>query len=135
MATKHGTRHRYNDGCRCEDCTAANAAYQQRWRKSRIGAEPTTPGVVVAVSSPVTPGPVEVAVEEEVAGLADARPGLAQAALAMARVLDNPRAISSQPAAAKVLAALLDKLHSASARGRRGRLAVVKSMTANSPSA
>ena len=59
MATKHGTRHRYNDGCRCEDCTAANAAYQQRWRKSRIGAEPTTPGVVVTVSSPVTPGPVE----------------------------------------------------------------------------
>jgi hypothetical protein len=32
---------------------------------------------------------------------------------AMARILDNPRAVSSQPAAAKVLAALLDKLRSA----------------------
>ena len=59
----------------------------------------------------------------------DARPGLAQAALALARIMDNPRAVNQQPAAAKVLAALLDKLHSASARGRRGGLAVVKSMT------
>jgi hypothetical protein len=129
MATKHGTRHRYNDGCRCEDCTAANAAYQQRWRKSRIGAEPTTPGVVVTVSSPVTPGPVEAGVEAEIAGLAEARPGLAQIALAMARLLDNPRAVATQPAAAKVLAALLDKLRSASARGRRGALALVREMT------
>jgi hypothetical protein len=36
---------------------------------------------------------------------------VAQIALALARILDNPRAVSSQPAAAKVLAALLDKLH------------------------
>jgi hypothetical protein len=33
------------------------------------------------------------------------------------------------PAAAKVLTSLLDKLHSASARGRPGNLALVKSMT------
>jgi hypothetical protein len=40
------------------------------------------------------------------------------------------------PAAAKVLAALLDKLHSASAQGRRGHLTLVKSMTTTSaPSA
>jgi hypothetical protein len=45
------------------------------------------------------------------------RPGVAQTALALARILDNPRAVSSQPPAAKVLAALLDKLRSASARG------------------
>jgi hypothetical protein len=43
--------------------------------------------------------------------------------------LDNPKAVSSQPAAAKVLAVLLDKLHSASARGRRGGLALVRTMT------
>jgi len=42
----------------------------------------------------------------------------------------NPKATSQQPAAAKVLAGLLDELHSASARGRRGHLALVKSMTA-----
>lgn len=56
-------------------------------------------------------------------------PGLAQAALAMARILDNPKAVTTQPAAAKVLASLLDKLHSASARGRRGGLAVVRDMS------
>jgi hypothetical protein len=61
--------------------------------------------------------------------VAEARPGLAQIALALARLLDNPKAVNQQPAAAKVLAALLDKLRSASARGRRGGLAVVRTMT------
>jgi hypothetical protein len=51
--------------------------------------------------------------------------------MAMARDLDNPRAINQQPAAAKVLVSLLEKLRSASAQGRRGSLALVKSMTKN----
>jgi hypothetical protein len=55
--------------------------------------------------------------------------GLAAAALALARVLDNPKAVSTQPAAAKVLATTLDKLRSESARGRRGSLSVVREMT------
>jgi hypothetical protein len=131
MAAKHGTRHRYNDGCRCDDCTAANAAYQQQYRERPV---------VVPLSAPVTPqtfepGPVEAAVEAEIAGLAEARPGLSQAALAMARVLDNPKAVSSQPPAAKVLATLLDKLHSASALGRRGGLARVRAMTSGDDTA
>jgi hypothetical protein len=41
--------------------------------------------------------------------------------------------VSSQPAAAKVLAALLDKLRSASAHGRRGNPSLVKSMTTTTP--
>jgi hypothetical protein len=41
--------------------------------------------------------------------------------------------VNQQPAAAKVLGTLLDKLHSASARGRRGNLALVNSMTTSSP--
>jgi hypothetical protein len=40
----------------------------------------------------------------------------------MARLLDNPKAVNQQPAAATVLAALLDKLRSASARCRHGNL-------------
>jgi hypothetical protein len=48
---------------------------------------------------------------------------------AMARLLDNPKAINQHLAAAKVLAAMLDKLRSASARGRRGGLALVRTMT------
>jgi hypothetical protein len=47
----------------------------------------------------------------------------------LARILDNPKAVGSQPAAAKVLASLLDKLRSVSARGRRGGLALVRTMT------
>jgi hypothetical protein len=37
--------------------------------------------------------------------------------------------VNQQPAAAKILAALLDKLGSGSGRGRRGGLAVVRTMT------
>jgi hypothetical protein len=55
--------------------------------------------------------------------------------LALARIMDCPRAVNQQPAAAKVLAALLDNLRSVSARGRRGHLAAIKSMTTSSPSA
>ena len=51
--------------------------------------------------------------QAEIGDSLEARPGLAQAALALARLLDNPRAISQQAAAAKVLATLLDKLHQA----------------------
>jgi hypothetical protein len=81
-------------------------------------------------------GPVESGVASELSGLieADARPGLTQAALALARVLDNPRVMSAQPAAAKVLVALLDKF-SASARHRRGGLALVRSMTSGDDTA
>jgi hypothetical protein len=59
------------------------------------------------------------------AGLAEARPGLAEAALALARVLDNPRAVNQKAPPAKVLVTLLDKLRAAGGQRRRGRLAVV----------
>jgi hypothetical protein len=47
----------------------------------------------------------------------------------MVRVLDNPRAVSSHPPAAKVLTAVLDKLSCTSAQNRRGRLALVRKLT------
>lgn len=73
---------------------------------------------------------VESAVSVEVEGLgADPQPGLVAAALALARILDNPKAVSTQPAAAKVLVALLEKLRSVATRGHRGSLAVVRTMT------
>jgi hypothetical protein len=127
MAAQHGTRHRYIDGCRCDECKAANAAYQQEYRQR--------PAVVVPLSTAVTPplsgpGPVESGVAEEIDSLAsEARPGLAQVALELARVLDNPKALNQKAAAARVLTTLLDKLRSSSARGRRNRLAVVRTMT------
>jgi hypothetical protein len=62
---------------------------------------------------------------------AEARPGLAQVALALARILDNPRAVNQQPTAAKVLARVLEELRSVSAKGRQGGLAVVRAMAGN----
>jgi hypothetical protein len=125
MAARDGTRHRYNDGCRCEDCTASNAAHQQEYR--------TRPTSVVhlptAVTPPSGPGPVESGVQAELEGLTEARPGLAQVALALARVLDDPRATSQKAAAARVLVVLLDELRSASAPARRGHLAAVRTMS------
>jgi hypothetical protein len=146
MAARHGTRPGYTDGCRCGDCKDAQRLYQRRYRERRAAAVPfgtPTQPPVAAVSLPaagesevrhfVAPRPVESGVTAELAGLTEARPGLAQVALAMARLMDNPRAVNQQPAAAKGAGALLDKLHLASARGRRGNLALVKSMTASSP--
>jgi hypothetical protein len=135
MSTTHGTRSRYLAGCRCDDCKDAQRRYQQRYRERRISGTPQLQPTAVAQLPQPDRGPVESGVREEIDGLvAEARPGLAQAALALARVLDNPKAISTQPAAAKVLASLLEKLHSASARGSRGSLAVVRGMSSSHPS-
>ena len=129
MAARHGTRRGYSGGCRCDECRDAQRLYQQRYRERRAN------GDVAQLPQPVPedgslPGPVEAGVKAETDGLAaQARPGLVQAALALARIMDNPKAVNQQPAAAKVLGALLDKLRSASASGRRGRLAVVRSMS------
>jgi hypothetical protein len=126
MEVRHGTRRRYNEGCRCAECTAANTAYQQRYRQRPSAFVPLSPPVT---PQPAEPGPVEAAVESEIAGLYEVRPGLAQSALAMARILDNSKAVNQAPAAAKVLATLLDKLSSASTPSRRGGLALVRTMT------
>ena len=132
---KHGTRSRYLNGCRCDECKNAQRLYQRRYRERKENGLTPSPAVVVGELPQAeayqidTPGPVERAVKDEIGGLAaEARPGLAQVALAMARLLDNPKAVNQQPAAAKVLAAMLEKLHSASAR-RRGGLALVRTMT------
>jgi hypothetical protein len=130
MAGRHGTRLRYNEGCRCGDCTEANRVYFRRRRESKLLAPAAIDSLTAAgASQPSEPGPVESAVEAELAGLAEDRPGLAQVALALARIMDNPKAVSSQASAAKVLIASLDKLHSVGAQNRRGRLSVVRTMT------
>jgi hypothetical protein len=54
---------------------------------------------------------------------------VAAVALAMARLLDDPKAKNQAPAAAKVLVSVLDKLCATSARQRRGGLSVVREMT------
>jgi hypothetical protein len=84
--------------------------------------------------SPDQLGPVEAAVELELASLAAAqsRPALVAIAAAMARILDG-RAPTPKPAAAKVLVSVMDTLHKGSAQGRRGNLAVVRAMSSRDP--
>ena len=138
MTVTHG-RSRYTRGCRCNDCITAERDYQRNRYRRRRGLPldpPDHPPLKVVSSEGLREaGPVESAVQAELHTLdaASDRPGLAQAALALARILDNPKAINQQPAAAKVLAGLLGELRKGSAQRRRGNLALVKSMTTSSP--
>lgn len=79
-------------------------------------AAPASPGLrlvtgdaLTSGNAPVThPSPlanmVQAAVSEEIKALGEHhRPGMEATALALARIMDNPKATSSQPAAAKVL--------------------------------
>jgi hypothetical protein len=132
---------------RCDQCKCAEAAYRNQLRRrerEEVGlfAGSGTPDLSLVQGdnrdpctstnshkSPANMLLAAVSAELEALG-SHPRPGLAAAALAMARVLDNPRAVSTQPAATKVLASLLDKLRLAAAPGRRGHLAIVRTMTA-----
>jgi len=133
MAARHGTPRGHGEGCRCDDCRDAQRLYQRRYRERQAlrNAIPVSPDEVATEF----PDPVESAVRDEIGGLAaEAHPGFAQTALALARIMDNHKAVNQQPGAAKVSAALLDKLRSASAPSRRGNLAVVRTMTGGTTS-
>ena len=134
-----GTRQSYAEGCRCVDCKAAQAAYRRENKAVNAGVvtnirQPGRPknGAVaeVPVLAPGFVGRAEQAVLEELATLTSAstRKGAAQAALALARILDNPQALAQHTAAAKALPDVLDDLRKGSAR-RKGRLASVQAMT------
>jgi hypothetical protein len=117
MAYRHGTLTAYNSGCRCGDCVDRNASYRQQRRAEQ--------GIIAAQE----PGPVELGVLKEIGLAVEQRPGLAASAVALARLLDNPRTASQHPAAAKTLASLLDTLGKAGGTRRRSHLAVVREMT------
>jgi hypothetical protein len=67
--------------------------------------------------------------ELEAAPTASERPGLAAVALALASILDDPTHLATKPAAARQLVAILGQLSKRAQR--RGKLAVVESMTAS----
>jgi hypothetical protein len=120
MAAKHGTRRCYSvEGCRCADCREAQAAYQAEYRSRVANGEV---GASVAQLPLAGPGPVEAAIRQEIEGLplAAARPALVETAVTMAKILDNPRAVSQQPAAAGKLADIMDRLHNGSVARRGG---------------
>jgi hypothetical protein len=139
MTAGQHNRTSYAHGCRCEQCRAAQATYLKDYRARRraAGAPLTVARQLTRVvkhdsASPGAPegaGSVVGAVCAELDGLpgAKARPGLAAAAVAMAAILDNPQAISTQPSACRQLLVALDKLHAAGVS--RGRLATVQAMS------
>lgn len=130
---KHGTRACYVGGCRRVECRAAESAYQRERRHSaprKLSAVSTLASPPASAPLPDEPGRVEAAVLAEIEGLATAekRPGLAQAALAMARILDSPLNTAQQPQAGARLESMLDKLRKG-ADSRKGWLADVRRMT------
>jgi hypothetical protein len=72
---------------------------------------------------------------DETAGLSAAARRLSdvQAAIRLARNLDNPRLATSHASIAKQLKAIMDSLHHSSTADRRGRLASVAQMTQRRP--
>lgn len=142
MAARHGTRSKYVSGCRCDACKLAEAEYQKarrhgvatpakpgRPKKDNVtaiarGAESAPP-----VDQPKEPGPVEAGVLLELTGMpaVDTRQGLYQAALALARILDNPLTVAQHPSAAKQLGDFLTQLRKGAER--QGRLAAVRQMS------
>jgi hypothetical protein len=144
----HGTRQSYADGCRCAGCKAAQSEYRRAHKARAAGATVTSigapgrrpkgvagPAPLVVAEAPSDGSAVQ-AVLEELATLtsAETRKGAAQAALAMARILDNPLALAQQPQAAARLTAILEDLRKGSAR-RKGRLASVQAMTSKASGA
>lgn len=139
--SRHGTRRRYQTGCRCADCKQAEADYQKRRRRNRTppaltsvpDSQPTVPAAPEAPQVPaVPPESVQAAVQRELDlldGAREGRPGLVATAMAMARILDNDLAIPQHPGAAGKLLEVLTELGRAG-RKRKGKLAAVREMTA-----
>jgi hypothetical protein len=130
----HGTFRRYNNGCRCPDCTAANRLHQRDTRAKRRGLPVPPPGgPVKAWSPPAEPGEVELAVLEELATLSAAkeRPGIVAGVLQMCKILDSPDQFPTHVRAVAALEAAMKSLRKASGVGarHRGRLASVKPIT------
>lgn len=118
---------------------SAERSYQDNRRQTKLMAasgekSPVVPFRQVATATGPSasdgPGRVEAGVLSEIEGLdqASERPGLKETALALARIMDNPKAVNQQAAAAAKLTDLLDKLRKG-ADSRRSRLASVRAMT------
>lgn len=134
MAAQHGSRTRYNAGCRCDACKQASRDYD-KIRRQRMLASKHGPAAVTALPTPpaaatAEPGPNEAAVRAEIDGLstAESHPGLVAVAIRNAQVLDSPLAIAQVPSSSKVLMEALEKLRKG-ADARKGKLAAVRQMT------
>jgi hypothetical protein len=127
MIAVHGRRG-YKQGCRCEKCKSSERAYQQDLRQRKQFGD-LTAVADFSNSAPVSADDsVESGVRAEIADLNAPRPGLVATAIALAKVMDDPRATSSKPAAAAKLADMLETLRKAGDT-KKSKLASVRSMT------
>jgi hypothetical protein len=146
MALRHGTRTKYNAGCRCAECKQAASDYE-RARRQAINAQKHAPAKLTALPGRATTGNatppatveagrVESGVMAEIGELSTAasRQGLVEIAIALARVLDSPLAIAQHPSAAHRLSETLDKIRKG-ADARKSKLASVRQMTSRSTEA
>jgi hypothetical protein len=113
-------------------CVEANRLYMRELRARKRGLTPVPSGT--PNESPPAPGPVVAAVQADLETFGDLTGcrALAAGAVAMARILDDPRQVTTQPSAAKQLASLLDTLRR-SVAPRPGRLQLVQQMTDRAP--
>lgn len=140
---EHGERQCYADGCRCALCRQAQSRYRQEHKARQMGVvsefpkagrKPKTAAEAAVVAAqdavPGVAGWNEQQVLAELATLtsAETRKGAAASAIALAKILDNPNAVTSWVSAAKALPVILEELRKGSAR-KRGRLASVQQMT------
>lgn len=119
MAADHGTRSRYNAGCKCELCANAERQYKRdRRAKKREQAGTSAPAASVIAQLPAAAAPatesgetVEQSVQREIDKRdTSARPGLVATALALARVLDNRGALMQHASAAARLTDILNQI-------------------------
>lgn len=144
---EHGKRTTYVRGCRCDACKQANTEYGQNLKKRRRTGQRIQPplasvttirqqesAVATIERDPDEPGRVELAVLKEVQSLSASsrHAGLVESIMTMAKILDNPEAITTHPSAHRQLTLGLDKLHEESV-GRKGMLADVAAMTVRNP--
>lgn len=142
MAVQHGKRTTYVRGCRCEACKEANRQYgidlKERKRSGgtvvtplrSLSSLPAMPPPPEAEKDPDEIGRNELAVAAEIRTLSSAskHPGLVESALSMAKILDNPIAVTTHPSAQRQLMVALDKLHAASTKRKDSNLAKVAQM-------
>lgn len=138
---EHGTRMCYQAGCRLEQCKEAESSYKRdlrRRKREAVGESAPPPvtalslvsdsGTVPSTSGNTGLGAVS-AVMKAIEALGDhQRPDLEAGALAMAAILDNPKAISTQPAAMAKMVDVMGQLRK-SGDTKKSKLASIRSMT------
>lgn len=152
MATsaKHGIA-KYNAGCRCDVCKKATSEYH-RARRRRLAEATGDPSVPMGAGLRVINGASDEALTSDntdydgrpsaVASVLKAiellgehkRPDLEAGALAMAAILDNPKAVSTQPAALAKMSDVMAQLRK-STDAKKSRLTAIRSMTSTNTAA